>query len=173
MGRRDATKSLTSSRTSLRTLLATLAAALLILPGCGAGEAVRPDAIRGAAALGESGGTCPTPHSTPLVVDWKADERADLEVAMQHGVAVVSYTCTGIKLRVGSPLGGSTLCPSVRRPGLAHVRVHLSEVPSPLANEVPNTPLYLVSDLADVLHGLALRVVQGPVVAFDARRSPS
>src|ERR1700722_5008273 len=98
MGLRDAPENMTSPGRSLRTLLATLAAASLILPGCGAGEAVRPDAIRGAAALGESGGTCPTPHSTPLVVDWKADERADLELAMQHGVAVVSYTCTGIKL---------------------------------------------------------------------------
>jgi uncharacterized protein len=81
----------------LRKLCAALAA-LVIFPGCGAGEAVRPNAIRGAAALGESGGTCPTPHSTPLVVDWKADERADLELAMQHGVAVVAYTCAGIKL---------------------------------------------------------------------------
>ncbi len=90
----------------LRTLLAPVAA-LLVLPGCGAGEAVRPDAIRGAAALGESGGTCPTPHSTPLVVDWKADERADLELAMQHGVAVVSYTCAGIRLLPDCHVTGS------------------------------------------------------------------
>ncbi len=80
---------------------------LALLAGCGAGEAVRPEAIRGAAALGESGGTCPTPHSTPLVVDWKADERADLELAMQHGVAVVAYTCQGIKLLPDCRVAGS------------------------------------------------------------------
>ncbi len=81
----------------LRVALAVIAS-FISLAGCGAGAAVRPDPIRGAAALGESGGTCPTPHSTPLVVDWKADERADLELAMRRGVAVVAYTCEGIKL---------------------------------------------------------------------------
>src|SRR3984957_15957182 len=84
--------------TALLRMISTALAVLVLLPGCGAGEAVRPDSIRGADALGESGGTCPTPHSTPLIVDWKADERADLELAMQHGIAVVAYTCGGIKL---------------------------------------------------------------------------
>src|ERR1700677_1615503 len=67
-----------------------------MVTSCGAGQAVRPDAIRGTEAMGESGGTCPRPRSTPLVVDCKADERADLELAMQ-----------GIKLLPDCRLAGS------------------------------------------------------------------
>jgi uncharacterized protein len=77
---------------------------VLLLPaGCGgagaAAQAVRPDAQTGAQALGEStecrdvsGGT------KPLVVDWKPEQRVDLEVAMSEGLAVVSYTCKGMEL---------------------------------------------------------------------------
>jgi uncharacterized protein len=34
----------------------------------------------------------------PLVVDWKPEQRGDLEVLMREGVAVVSYTCKQFKL---------------------------------------------------------------------------
>jgi hypothetical protein len=81
--------------------------AIVTLAGCGAAKVVRPEAIAGAAALGESGKTCPTAHSAPLVVDWKADERANLEVAMQGGVAVVAYTCDGIELLRDCRVAGS------------------------------------------------------------------
>jgi len=33
-----------------------------------------------------------------LIVDWKPEQRGDLEVAMKEGVAVVAYSCDGIKL---------------------------------------------------------------------------
>jgi TPR repeat protein len=77
--------------------LGSLASAAVFV-ACGAGQAVPPAAIKGSDALGDPSARCPTAHSTPLVVDWKADERADLELAMQRGVAVVAYTCDGIKL---------------------------------------------------------------------------
>lgn len=78
---------------------------LLLLPalaGCGPGaaaETIRPNDPTAAQALGE-GGECHEVGSTgePLVVDWKPEERGDLEIAMREGVAVVAYSCQGIKL---------------------------------------------------------------------------
>jgi TPR repeat protein len=69
--------------------------------GCGPGaaaEAIRPGDPTAAGALGE--GSCHDPETfgEPLVVDWKPEQRGDLEVAMKEGVAVVSYSCKGIKL---------------------------------------------------------------------------
>jgi TPR repeat protein len=80
---------------------------IAVLVGCGSAKVVRPDAIAGAAALGESSKTCPTAHSSPLVVDWTADERANLELAMQGSVAVVAYTCDGIELLRDCHVSGS------------------------------------------------------------------
>jgi TPR repeat protein len=79
-------------------------ALLLLLPslsGCGPGaaaEAIRPNDPTAASALGEA--ECHEVGSSgePLVVDWKPEERGDLEIAMKEGVAVVAYSCTGIKL---------------------------------------------------------------------------
>src|SRR4051812_14195271 len=62
--------------------------------------AIRPDAPTAAGALGEPAGECHEVDSSaePLVVDWKVEQRGDLEEAMHDGVAVVSYSCKGIKL---------------------------------------------------------------------------
>jgi uncharacterized protein len=75
------------------------------LLSCGAGgaaEAVRPADPTAAGVLGESGGdgSCKdvSKGAEPLVVDWKPDLRGDLEVVMKEGVAVVGYTCEGMKL---------------------------------------------------------------------------
>src|SRR5262249_45972102 len=56
-----------------------------------------------AGAMGEpgaGGGTCHDVESygEPLVVDWKPEQRGDLEVLMKDGVAVVAYSCKGLKL---------------------------------------------------------------------------
>lgn len=43
----------------------------------------------------------------PLVVDWPAHERVNLEEAMMQGVAVVSYSCEGLKLLADCKIAGS------------------------------------------------------------------
>ena len=60
--------------------------------GCGgaggAAKAIRPDAPTGSAALGETTECRDVSRgSKPLVVDWKPEQRGDLEVAMSEGVA--------------------------------------------------------------------------------------
>src|SRR5438270_2240001 len=76
-------------------------------PG-GAAEKVRPADPTASAALGEQT-TCHAieNHGEPLVVDWKPEHRGDLEEAMHDGVAIVNYTCDGIKLLKGCRLDGS------------------------------------------------------------------
>jgi hypothetical protein len=48
-----------------------------------------------------SGGT------KPLVVDWKPEQRVDLEVAMSEGLAVVAYDCKGLELLSDCRVDGS------------------------------------------------------------------
>jgi TPR repeat protein len=86
---------------------------VLLLPvGCGgagaAAKAIRPEAQTGAAAMGEptecrdvSGGT------KPLVVDWRPEQRVDLEVAMSEGLAVVAYDCKGMELLADCRVDGT------------------------------------------------------------------
>lgn len=74
---------------------------LVAFAGCGtgaAGNAVRPKETTAAEGLGE--GTCREADSSgePLVVDWKPEQRGDLELIMKENVAVVAYSCKGIKL---------------------------------------------------------------------------
>lgn len=83
------------------TTLLALASLPALTSGCGPGaaaEAIRPNDPTAAAALGEA--ECHEVGKTgePLVVDWKPDQRGDLEIAMREGVAVVAYSCEGIKL---------------------------------------------------------------------------
>jgi hypothetical protein len=40
----------------------------------------------------------PSAAGEPLIVDWKAEDRADLEVALKKGVAIVHYDCKTVKL---------------------------------------------------------------------------
>lgn len=81
---------------------------------CGAGQVgseVRPDDPTASSALGErdSDGLCRSVGSAaePLVVDWRSNERLDLELAMKEGVAVVSYDCESLKLLKGCSVRGS------------------------------------------------------------------
>lgn len=65
-------------------------------PGA-AGSAVRPNDPTAAQAVGES---CPivVDYGQPLVVDCKPHQRANLEEAMNAGVAVVAYDCHSLRL---------------------------------------------------------------------------
>src|SRR5689334_15751174 len=90
-------------RTSLGITAFLCCAALIeVTGGCvagGVGEAVRPKDPSASDALGE-GGECTgiAAEAQPFLVDWKDEQRGELEIAMQKGVAVLSYSCKGIKL---------------------------------------------------------------------------
>ena len=77
-------------------------------PGAAA-EGVRPNDPTAAAALGEPSGPCRQVdrRGEPLVVDWKPEQRGDLEELMHDGIAVVTYSCEGIKLLKECKLDGS------------------------------------------------------------------
>jgi hypothetical protein len=64
----------------------------------GAANAVRTSAPTASDALGEGACHDVAAQGEPLVVDWKPEQRADLEIAMKEGVAVVAYSCEGIRL---------------------------------------------------------------------------
>ena len=87
---------------------------LLLAAGCGPGSvaaAIRPGDKTAANALGEpgSGAECKEvgKEGKPLVVDWKPEQRGDLEVAMQGGLAVVHYDCQSIRLLENCHVDGS------------------------------------------------------------------
>jgi TPR repeat protein len=71
---------------------------LVTAAACSSGAAaVRPAAPTYAGAVGER---CAVgdPSPQPLVVDWRPEARADLEVAMRRGVAVVAYDCHQLRV---------------------------------------------------------------------------
>jgi hypothetical protein len=85
----------------------------LLVPGvlvaCGAGsaaEAVRPEAPSASKALNEAECRDVAKGGEPLVVDWKPEQRGDLEVAMKDGIAIVSYSCKGIQILTECKLDG-------------------------------------------------------------------
>ena len=92
---------------SLKALTGVLVGTLPLLFGCSGGNAasqVRPEAPTAATALGEpAGGDSDECHDVqnggrPLIVDWRPEQRGDLEVAMAQGIAVVNYSCHGLEL---------------------------------------------------------------------------
>ncbi len=79
-----------------------------------AGQVVRPNDPTYAGANGEQGAaaSCKAIGSVgdegqPLVVDWEAEQRADLETAMRHGLAVVHYDCGQLKVLNDCKVEGS------------------------------------------------------------------
>jgi TPR repeat protein len=89
-------------------VLALLLPSLAVLSSCGGGtpaEAIRPKDATYSGAMGEAGGSgggasCHEieAYGEPLVVDWKPEQRGDLEVVMKEGVAIASYSCKGLKV---------------------------------------------------------------------------
>ncbi len=72
-------------------------------------EALRPKEQTAAQALGEGDAPCREveKEATPLVVDWRPEDRGDLEIAMKQGVAVVAYDCHSIRLLRDCQIPGS------------------------------------------------------------------
>ena len=74
------------------------------------GNAARPEAPTGSEAFEEkpaAGCEGVGKYAEPLIVDWKSQERTDLELAMKKGVAVVSYDCKTIRMLKDCSLDGS------------------------------------------------------------------
>lgn len=71
---------------------------LATLVGCGAGSALRPEQPTAADATGRSTVAAVEGPSSPLIVDWKAEQRADLEEVIHDGIAVVSWDKQGLRL---------------------------------------------------------------------------
>jgi TPR repeat protein len=94
-----------------RALIVSLALAWLgALEACGGtpAEALRPKDPSVGGALGESTAACRKVESygEPLVVDWRPEQRGDLEEAMHDGVVLVSYSCSSIKILKACKLEG-------------------------------------------------------------------
>ncbi len=93
-------------------LLAALAVAASSLPACspgGAASAVRAEAPTAQQAMGEP--AAPACTSVPavaqtLVIDLPSAQRADLELAMRSGRAVVHYGCDGLRILASCELKG-------------------------------------------------------------------
>jgi TPR repeat protein len=85
-----------------------VALSVLVVASCGGagGRAVRPSDPTAADALGEKDCHDVSGSSEPLVVDWKPEDRTKLELAMRDRVAIVSYSCEGIKLLEDCQLEG-------------------------------------------------------------------
>ena len=77
-------------------------ACCLLLIGCAPGvlgDATSPQAPSAGAALGETDSCrAVAAYAEPLIVDWKGQQRLDLELAMKGGVAIVSYSCDRFEL---------------------------------------------------------------------------
>lgn len=82
--------------------------------GCGSsgkvGDKLRPQDVTAKDALKEESviKACKPAPGEPLVVDLRSSERSDFEVAMQDGVAVVSYNCKELKLLKSCSVKGAT-----------------------------------------------------------------
>lgn len=78
-----------------------LVAGALALAGCGGGahhEAMRPEQPTAAEATGRTSIPAVDGPANPLVVDWKAEQRADLEEAVHDGIAVLAWDDKGLRL---------------------------------------------------------------------------
>lgn len=81
--------------------------ALLLATGCGGSKpSPLPQQATYASVMGA--GTCRSDSTgEPLLVDWRPEQRADLEVAMRSGVAVVKYDCQSLELLPDCSVEGS------------------------------------------------------------------
>jgi TPR repeat protein len=80
------------------------------LAACGAGglaEPLRPKQTRSADAIVDGPACRAENYGHPLVVDWRPGLRADLEVAMRDGVAIVQYDCHTLRLLPDCSLEGA------------------------------------------------------------------
>jgi TPR repeat protein len=132
----------------------------LAVVACGAapaGEAVRPKDPTAAGALGEEGvpgsGSCKSvsSHARPFLADWKTDQRAELEAAMQGGIAVVHYDCDGIRVMPECTVPGAYRYARIPAAQEERIIEENSDVSATI-------PLSAVSIGADLSRGLKLKL---------------
>ena len=81
--------------------------ALLALGACGQGaRALRPDSPTFASATHSSSCVISEGRNEPFIVDWPADKRSDLEVAVKQKIPVVAYDCDHLRVLPDCELGG-------------------------------------------------------------------
>ncbi len=86
---------------SLFVVLVALTCAASCLAGCGAaGGAPSASASAGVGAGADAAPACALGEgrSEPFVVDWAADQRADLETALDNRIVVVAYSCEALRV---------------------------------------------------------------------------
>ena len=81
-----------------RTAIAVGLLAGVVSCGSGAKSVIRPEQPNAAEATGRSSIKPVEGASSPLVVDWKSEQRADLEEAIHDGVAIVAWDDKGLRL---------------------------------------------------------------------------
>src|SRR3954470_5855018 len=72
-----------------------------VLCGCAGGApaaAVRPNRPTFGDAAGIEACTTPPELARPLAVDWRPEDRGDLEVVMKQAIAVVAYDCKSVRV---------------------------------------------------------------------------
>lgn len=72
-----------------------------LVAGCSAGApaaAVRPQRQTFESASGIRACTTPPPLARPLAVDWRPEDRGDLEVIMKQAIAIVAYDCKSVRV---------------------------------------------------------------------------
>lgn len=100
----------TLPRASALATIGLFALALPAAPACksgGVAESIRPADPSYAAATGAAECREVGAGGAPLVVDWRPEERGDLEVAMRGGIAVVHYDCKAIRVLPACTVEGS------------------------------------------------------------------
>jgi hypothetical protein len=91
---------------ALSTIVVLLGVSVVANLGCGAGSAARPTAMTAWQATGDQESQCRivADRGEPLVVDWPAHQRANMEEAMSDGIAIVAYDCHSLRLLKGCRL---------------------------------------------------------------------
>jgi uncharacterized protein len=168
----------------------------LVCLSCGpgsAGRAVQPSAPTYANATGALACTTTPTLARPLAVDWRPEDRADLEVAMKQGLAVVAYDCkqarvlrdcrvdgsygfvgtttkeqlirlTGSdEVRINMPFFGAKIGGDIRRDAALDVALAM------VGQEVASRPLLAKSDLKGDCEGATHFVRAATVGAFVMR----
>src|SRR5687767_6965097 len=90
------------TRTSIACFVASV-----VLVGCSPKlRADTSDQPKAAASTGRHGVVAVEGPTSPLIVDWNPEQRADLEEAIRDGVAVMAFDESGLKLLKGCRLSG-------------------------------------------------------------------
>lgn len=142
-------------------VIAALALAPSLLSCAGAASATRPDQISAGEAIGEPFDCSPdkiADDAVPFAVDWADAQRAALEASMSRGVAVVSYTCEGVKILPACRVEGdyaytgvSKKTKHVKMRDLGQVQVNFGAIVGSVASQVSQGRTL---DLAYVLVGV-------------------